>query len=70
MAEPLEILISAFRERDLVFERNELEASFSSATDAAQNAATWVVETLHPDTLLTKDELAQYVVDRADSSLV
>lgn len=68
-ARPEDILISALKERHFSIGKEELESAFQTAADGVQNAD-WVVEHLNPDTLLTKEELTQYVGPRVRFDLI
>ncbi|KAL4916903.1 hypothetical protein BDW62DRAFT_92917 [Aspergillus aurantiobrunneus] len=57
--DPLEVVISALKDRDISLKRDEIKTAFHDTASSAKNTE-WVREHLTPDTLLSQEELKLY----------
>lgn len=57
--DPSEVVISALKDRNTYPKRDEIAAAFHDTASSVKNTE-WVQEHLHPDTLLSQEELKLY----------
>jgi hypothetical protein len=68
---PQEQAISAFKERNIAFKRDDIESVFEDVSTGPASTK-WVLEHLSPDTLLSKEETSLYgllIVSRPGMSI-
>jgi hypothetical protein len=59
--DPVEVVISALKDRDISPKRDDITAAFDDRTSSAEYTK-WVQEHLTLDTLLSQEELRLYVL--------
>jgi hypothetical protein len=62
MADTTQTVVSALLERGIVFKKASVESDFNLDTEYGRKNAQWAAEHLSPHTLLSKEEVALYVL--------